>query len=315
NAGAVLLCLETLSRGKKVIVSRGELVEIGGSFRIPDVMAKSGAVLKEVGTTNRTHFHDYENAIEHDTGLLLKVHKSNFSVVGFTAEVSLEELVALGAKYQISVMEDLGSGTFVDFTKYGLLKEPTVQESVAAGVDVVTFSGDKLLGGPQAGIIVGKKDLIDRIKKNPITRALRIDKLTLAALEITLRYYRNIDREMDSIPTLRMITLPLGHIEKRAKELAKLIENADDPRISVCLVNVFSRPGGGAFPLQKLPSKGVGVKIQGVSANDVEEKMRGNDIPIIGRIEEDRFIMDLRTILDDELPIIKKAFENMLRKV
>ncbi|MGD9106959.1 MAG: L-seryl-tRNA(Sec) selenium transferase [Desulfobacterales bacterium] len=315
NAGAVLLCLETLSRGKKVIVSRGELVEIGGSFRIPDVMAKSGAVLKEVGTTNRTHFHDYENAIEHDTGLLLKVHKSNFSVVGFTAEVSLEELVALGAKYQISVMEDLGSGTFVDFTKYGLLKEPTVQESLAAGVDVVTFSGDKLLGGPQAGIIVGKKDLIDRIKKNPITRALRIDKLTLAALEITLRYYRNIDREMDSIPTLRMITLPLGHIEKRAKELAKLIENADDPRISVCLVNVFSRPGGGAFPLQKLPSKGVGVKIQGVSANDVEEKMRGNDIPIIGRIEEDRFIMDLRTILDDELPIIKKAFENMLRKV
>jgi len=315
NAGAVLLCLETLSRGKKVIVSRGELVEIGGSFRIPDVMAKSGAVLKEVGTTNRTHFPDYENAIEHDTGLLLKVHKSNFSVVGFTAEVSLEELVALGTTYQIPVMEDLGSGTFVDFSKYGLLKEPTVQESVAAGVDVVTFSGDKLLGGPQAGIIVGKKDLIDRIKKNPITRALRIDKLTLAALESTLRHYRNIDREIDSIPTLRMMTLPLDHIEKRAKELAKLMENAGDPRISVCLVDVFSRPGGGAFPLQKLPSKGVGVKVQGISANAVEKKMRGNDIPIIGRIEEDRFIMDLRTIQDDELPIIKNAFENMLRKV
>jgi len=315
NAGAVFLCLETLSRGKKVIVSRGELVEIGGSFRIPDVMAKSGAVLKEVGTTNRTHFPDYENAIEHDTGLLLKVHKSNFSVLGFTAEVSLEELVALGTTYQIPVMEDLGSGTFVDFTKYGLLKEPTVQESVAAGVDVVTFSGDKLLGGPQAGIIVGKKDLIDRIKKNPITRALRIDKLTLAALESTLRHYRNIDREIDSIPTLRMITLPLDHIEKRAKELAKLMENVGDPRISVCLVDVFSRPGGGAFPLQKLPSKGVGVKVQGISANAVEKKMRGNDIPIIGRIEEDRFIMDLRTIQDDELPIIKNAFENMLRKV
>ena len=315
NAGAVFLCLETLSRGKKVIVSRGELVEIGGSFRIPDVMAKSGAVLKEVGTTNRTHFPDYENAIEHDTGLLLKVHKSNFSVLGFTAEVSLEELVALGTTYQIPVMEDLGSGTFVDFTKYGLLKEPTVQESVAAGVDVVTFSGDKLLGGPQAGIIVGKKDLIDRIKKNPITRALRIDKLTLAALESTLRHYRNIDREIDSIPTLRMITLPLDHIEKRAKELAKLMENAGDPRISVCLVDVFSRPGGGAFPLQKLPSKGVGVKVQGISANAVEKKMRGNDIPIIGRIEEDRFIMDLRTIQDDELPIIRNAFENMLRKV
>jgi L-seryl-tRNA(Ser) seleniumtransferase len=315
NAGAVLLCLETLSRGKKVIVSRGELVEIGGSFRIPDVMAKSGAVLKEVGTTNRTHFHDYETAIEHDTGLLLKVHKSNFSVVGFSAEVSLEELVTLGATYQIPVMEDLGSGTFVDFSKYGLLKEPTVQESVAAGVDVVTFSGDKLLGGPQAGIIVGKKDLIDKIKKNPITRALRIDKLTLAALESTLRYYRNIDREIDSIPTLRMITLPLDHIEKKAKELAKLMEHAGDSRISVFLVDVFSRPGGGAFPLQKLPSKGVGVKVQGISANAVEKKMRGNHIPIIGRIDEDRFVMDLRTVQDDELPIIGNAFENMLRKV
>ena len=315
NAGAVFLCLETLSKDKKVIVSRGELVEIGGSFRIPDVMAKSGAILKEVGTTNRTHFHDYEKAIEHDTGLLLKVHKSNYSVVGFTAEVSLEELVDLGAKYQIPVMEDLGSGTFVDFSKYGLLKEPTVQESVAAGVDVVTFSGDKLLGGPQAGIIVGKNDSIDRIKKNPITRALRIDKLTLAALESTLRHYRNIDRGIDSIPTLRMITLPFGHTEARAKELAKLLENTGDSRMSVYLIDLFSRPGGGAFPLLKLPSKGVGVKVQGISANAVEKKMRSNEIPIIGRIEEDRFIMDLRTMQDDELPIIKKAFDNMLRKV
>ncbi|MGD9231303.1 MAG: L-seryl-tRNA(Sec) selenium transferase [Desulfobacterales bacterium] len=315
NAGAVFLCLETLSKDKKVIVSRGELVEIGGSFRIPDVMAKSGAILKEVGTTNRTHFHDYEKAIEHDTGLLLKVHKSNFSIVGFSAEVSLEELVGLGATYQIPVMEDLGSGTFVDFSKYGLLKEPTVQESVAAGVDVVTFSGDKLLGGPQAGIIVGKNNWIDRIKKNPITRALRIDKLTLAALESTLRHYRNIDREIDSIPTLRMITLPFGHTETRAKELAKLLENTGDPRMSVYLIDVFSRPGGGAFPLLKLPSKGVGVKVQGISANAVEKEMRSNEIPIIGRIEEDRFIMDLRTIQDDELPIIKKAFDNMLRKV
>jgi L-seryl-tRNA(Ser) seleniumtransferase len=315
NAGAVFLCLETLSKDKKVIVSRGELVEIGGSFRIPDVMAKSGAILKEVGTTNRTHFHDYEKAIEHDTGLLLKVHKSNYSIVGFTAEVLLEELVDLGAKYQIPVMEDLGSGTFVDFSKYGLLKEPTVQESVAAGVDVVTFSGDKLLGGPQAGIIVGKNDSIDRIKKNPLTRVLRIDKLTLAALESTLRHYRNIDRGIDSIPTLRMITLPFGHTETRAKELAKLLENTGDSRMSVHLIDLFSRPGGGAFPLLKLPSKGVGVKVQGISANAVEKKMRSNEIPIIGRIEEDRFIMDLRTIQDDELPIIKKAFDNMLRKV
>jgi L-seryl-tRNA(Ser) seleniumtransferase len=212
-------------------------------------------------------------------------------------------------------MEDLGSGTFVDFSKYGLLKEPTVQESVAAGVDIVTFSGDKLLGGPQAGIIVGKKDWINRIKKNPITRALRIDKLTLAGLESTLRHYRNIDREINSIPTLRMITLPFAYTEKRAKELADLLENIDDSRMSVHLVDLFSRPGGGAFPLLKIPSKGVGVKIQGISANAVEKEMRSNDIPIIGRIEEDRFIMDLRTIQDDELPIIKKAFDNMLGKV
>jgi L-seryl-tRNA(Ser) seleniumtransferase len=314
NAGAVFLCLETISRGKKVIVSRGELVEIGGSFRIPDVMAKSGGILKEVGTTNRTHLKDYESAIENDTGLLLKVHKSNYSIVGFTADVSLEDLVALGARYQIPVMEDLGSGTFVDFSKYGLLKEPTVQESVAAGVDVITFSGDKLLGGPQAGIIVGKKDLLDDIKKNPITRALRIDKLTLAALESTLRYYRNIDTGMDSIPTLRMLSLPFGHIETKAKELGKMLENIGDTRMSIKLINLSSRAGGGAFPLLNLPSKGVGVEIQGISANSIEEYLRNNELPIIGRIEDDIFIMDLRTVQDDELLTIKNAFNNMLKK-
>jgi L-seryl-tRNA(Ser) seleniumtransferase len=314
NAGAVFLSLETLAKDKKVIVSRGELVEIGGSFRIPDVMAKSGGILKEVGTTNRTHVKDYENAIEHDTGLLLKVHKSNYSVVGFTSEVSLEALVALGEKYKIPVMEDLGSGTFVDLSKYGLVKEPTVQESVKAGADIVTFSGDKLLGGPQAGIIVGKNDLLMKIKENPINRALRIDKLTLAALESTLRHYRNIDREMDSIPTLRMLTLSLAHIESKAKTLAKMLENISDTRLSVDLIDTSSRPGGGSLPLLTLPSKGVGVKVQGISANAVEEQMRNNAPPIIGRIEEDFFIMDLRTILDDELQIIKHAVEHMLKK-
>jgi len=314
NAGAVFLCLETISRDKKVIVSRGELVEIGGSFRIPDVMAKSGGILKEVGTTNRTHLKDYESAIENDTGLLLKVHKSNYSIVGFTADVSLEDLVSLGARYQIPVMEDLGSGTFVDFSKYGLLKEPTVQESVAAGADVITFSGDKLLGGPQAGIIVGKKDLLDEIKKNPITRALRIDKLTLAALESTLRNYRNIDTGMDSIPTLRMLTLPFGHIETKAKELGKMLENIGDTRMSIKLINLSSRAGGGALPLLNLPSKGVGVEVQGISANSIEEYLRNNELPIIGRIEDDVFIMDLRTVQDDELLTIKNAFDNMLKR-
>lgn len=314
NAGAVFLSLETLAKGKKVIVSRGELVEIGGSFRIPDVMAKSGGILKEVGATNRTHLKDYENAIEHDTALLLKVHTSNYSVIGFTADVSLETLVDLGAKYKIPVMEDLGSGTFVDFSKYGLLKEPTVQESVKSGADIVTFSGDKLLGGPQAGIIVGKSDLIGKIKKNPINRALRIDKLTLAALESTLRHYRNIDKEMDAIPTLRLMTLPFDRIEKNAKALFKMLENIGDPRLSVDLIDVSSKPGGGSLPLLKLPSKGVGVKIQGISANAVERQMRNNDCPIIGRIEEDLFIMDLRTILDDELQLIENAFKHILKK-
>jgi len=314
NAGAVFLCLETIARDKKVIVSRGELVEIGGSFRIPDVMAKSGGILKEVGTTNRTHLKDYESAIENDTGLLLKVHKSNYSIVGFTADVSLEDLVALGARYQIPVMEDLGSGTFVDFSKYGLLKEPTVQESVAAGADVITFSGDKLLGGPQAGIIVGKKDLLNDIKKNPITRALRIDKLTLAALESTLRYYRNIDTVMGSIPTLRMLSLPFGYIETKAKELGKMLENIGDTRMTIKLINLSSRAGGGALPLLNLPSKGVGVEIQGISSNSIEEYLRNNELPIIGRIEDDIFIMDLRTVQDDELLTIKNAFNNMLKK-
>jgi L-seryl-tRNA(Ser) seleniumtransferase len=314
NAGAVFLSLETIAKGKKVIVSRGELVEIGGSFRIPDVMARSGGILKEVGTTNRTHLRDYENAIEHDTALLLKVHTSNYSIVGFTADVSLESLVDLGERYKIPVMEDLGSGTFVDFSKYGLLKEPTVQESVKTGADIITFSGDKLLGGPQAGIIVGKNNIIEKIKKNPINRALRIDKLTLAALESTLRHYRNIEKEMDAIPTLRLMTLPFDLIESNAKTLFKMLENLGDPKLSVSLIDIFSRPGGGSLPLLKLPSKGVGVKVEGISTNALEKQMRDDECPIIGRIEEDLFIMDLRTILTDELQLIENAFKRILKK-
>ena len=314
NAGAVFLSLETVAKGKKVIVSRGELVEIGGSFRIPDVMARSGGILKEVGATNRTHLKDYENAIEHDTALLLKVHTSNYSIVGFTADVSLETLVELGAKYKIPVMEDLGSGTFIDFSKYGLLREPTVQDSITAGADIVTFSGDKLLGGPQAGIIVGKKDVIEKIKKNPINRALRIDKLTLAALESTLRHYRNVDKAMVAVPTLRMITLPLDRIASNAKALFEALKNIVDSRLSVDLIDILSRPGGGSLPLLTLPSKGVGVKIEGISVNALEEQMRNNECPVIGRIEEDLFIMDLRTIRDDELQLVEAAVKHILKK-
>jgi L-seryl-tRNA(Ser) seleniumtransferase len=315
NAAAVLLCLETIARNKEVIVSRGELVEIGGSFRVPDVMAKSGSILKEVGTTNRTHLQDYQNAIGPDTGLLLKVHTSNYSVVGFTAEVSLRQLVDLGADHQLPVMEDLGSGTFIDFSKYGLLKEPTVQESVNAGADLITFSGDKLLGGPQAGLIVGKKKIVDQVKKNPLTRALRIDKLTLAALESTLRLYRDEEKAARLIPTLRMIMLPFQEVQKRARQLADALKNMGDVRMQIQLIERSSKTGGGALPLMELPSLCVGIQMKGISPNTLEKRMRDNDPPIIGRIESDMFVMDPRTVREDELPIIETAFLNLIQKV
>lgn len=315
NAAAVLLCLDTIAKDHEVIVSRGELVEIGGSFRIPDVMAKSGAILKEVGTTNRTHLKDYENAIATSTGLLLKVHTSNYSVVGFTASVSLKDIVELGMRYQIPVMEDLGSGTFIDFSRYGLSKEPTVQESIAAGTDVVTFSGDKLLGGPQGGIIVGKKNILDKIKKNPLTRALRIDKLTLASLESTLRLYRDEEKAIQSIPTLRMLTTSFATIEKKAFILEKELKTLNDSRLRIYLKNLSSCVGGGALPLLGLPSKCVGIKVEEVTANHIETFMRMHTPAIIGRIEDDLFIMDLRTVEEDELSAVTGAVADMLESV
>ena len=314
NASAVLICLETIARETEVVVSRGELVEIGGSFRIPDVMAKSGAILKEVGTTNRTHPRDYEDAISEKTGLLLKVHTSNYSVVGFTRAVSLKELVEIGAKRKIPVMEDLGSGTFIDFSKYGLTKEPTVQESVAAGADVVTFSGDKLLGGPQAGIIVGKKTMIDKIKRNPINRALRIDKMTLAALESTFSLYREPEKAVETIPTLSMILGPVSEIEQKTSRLARMLENLESETLSVRRMDLQSKAGGGSLPLLNLPSKGLGIKVGNLTVNAVERFMRDNTPPIIGRIEDDLFILDLRTVRLDELETIENAFKKLLDK-
>ncbi|MFO8085271.1 MAG: L-seryl-tRNA(Sec) selenium transferase [Desulfobacterales bacterium] len=314
NASAVLLCLDTLANQMEVIVSRGELVEIGGSFRIPDVMAKSGAILKEVGTTNRTHPWDYENAISEKTSLLLKVHTSNYSIVGFTAQVSLSQLVEIAASHGVSVMEDLGSGTFIDFSRYGLSKEPTVQESVASGADIVTFSGDKLLGGPQAGIIVGKMAMIDKIKKNPLNRALRIDKMTLAAIEATVRLYRRPEEAIQTIPTLNMILMPISRIQEKATRLLNILSNLNISQLSVHLMDITSRAGGGSLPSLKLPSKGVGVKIGTMTVNAVERFMRNNRPPVIGRIEDDLFIMDLRTVQDDELEIIESAFKTMLNK-
>jgi L-seryl-tRNA(Ser) seleniumtransferase len=314
NAGAVFLSLETLARGKDVIVSRGELVEIGGSFRIPDVMARSGARLVEVGTTNRTHLADYERAIRDETALLLKVHTSNYRVVGFTAEVTLTELVALGAKYHLPVMKDLGSGNFVDLSKYSLLKEPTVQKTVATGADVVTFSGDKMLGGPQAGIIVGRKDTIDGIKKNPINRALRIDKMTLAALEATLHMYRDEAQAISAIPTLHMLTMPAKVISAKARRLLNRLRKLATNRLEAVLVNTSSRVGGGALPLQQLPTKCVGVTIEGLSASRIEQIMREATPPIIGHIEDDLFLMDVRTIQDEEIPMIASAFKKILEE-
>jgi L-seryl-tRNA(Ser) seleniumtransferase len=314
NAGAVLLCLETFARDREVIVSRGELVEIGGSFRVPDVMAKSGGILKEVGTTNRTHLRDYENAIGENTALLLKVHRSNYSVIGFTAEVSLRELVELGAGHGVPVMEDLGSGTFIDFSKYGLVKEATVQESVAAGTDIVTFSGDKLLGGPQAGVIVGKKSIVDQIKQNPLARALRLDKMTLAALESTLRLYRDEEKAVRMIPTLRMLTMNIGDIETRAAHLAEDLKNIGKSRLEITIIE-RSSAGGGALPLLELPSRCLAIRVKGMSANALEKSMRENDPPVIGRIEDDAYTMDPRTLRDEDMPIIQRAFENILKKL
>ena len=313
NAAAVLLCLDTLARDKAVILSRGEMVEIGGSFRIPDVMAKSGARLKEVGTTNRTHLKDYESAISTDTGLLLKVHTSNYTIVGFTASVALSDLVALAKKFGLPVMEDLGSGNLIQFKPDGLSSEPTVQASVFAGVDVVTFSGDKLLGGPQAGLIVGKQVIVDRIKTNPLTRALRIDKLTLAALESTLQLYRDESRALAQIPTLRMLSAPLPEIEQRARILADGLAELADDRISATYCDLPSRVGGGALPTIELPSCCVGVTIQGKSVNAIDKALRLHNPPIIGRIENDLFIIDPRTVLDGEPDVIIQSFRHFLK--
>ena len=315
NAAAVLITLETLAKGREVIVSRGELVEIGGSFRIPDVMARSGAILREVGATNRTHLADYERAIGENTALLMKVHQSNFAIVGFTLSVSMRELKDLGEKHGIPVIEDLGSGNFIDLRPYGFIHEPTVQESLEAGADLVSFSGDKMLGGPQAGIIVGKKRFVDKIKKNPINRAVRIDKLTLAALEGTLRLYREPGKAIASIPTLRMLTMSREETRKRAEALRQAIDSLGIERVKTDLVDTVSRVGGGALPLQNLKSTAVTVECAGNTGKDtsrtaaLERRLRLGEPPVIVRIEDDRILLDVRTIKDDQYQVIARCIE------
>nr|WP_319494630.1 L-seryl-tRNA(Sec) selenium transferase [uncultured Desulfobacter sp.] len=311
NAGAVLLALNTLAQGRQVIVSRGELVEIGGSFRIPDVMIKSGCILKEVGTTNRTHPHDYSNAVTEETGLLLKVHTSNYKIEGFTKSVSLQELVDIGKPNGIPVMEDLGSGTLIDFSAFGLPSEPPVFKQVAAGADVVTFSGDKLLGGPQAGIIVGTKKYMDQIKANPLTRALRIDKMTLAALEATLKLYRDTLVAVEKIPTLRMLTLSYEQLSQNAEALLALVFQAVGTRAELALADMKSRPGGGSYPGLTLPTRCLTIRPKSMSVTALDKKLRAFDPAVMGRIEDDCFIIDPRTLQPGQ----DKILANILKKL
>lgn len=307
NAAAVLLCLQTLAAGREVVVSRGQLVEIGGSFRIPDVMARSGAIMREVGATNKTHLHDYEGAITSNTALLLKVHTSNFAVVGFHQEVSLKELRQLGDRYHLPVMEDLGSGSLVDYSRFGLPKEPTVQEALADGADLVTFSGDKLLGGPQAGIILGKAELVERCRKNPTNRALRVDKLTLGALEATLELYREPEKALAEIPTLAMITAPYERLRERANRLASRLRGLGQARLEVSTVEGASRVGGGAMPLAAPRTRLLQVAIKGLSPTHLEQALRAGAPPVICRLEDGHLLMDVRTLVADDAAVIVKA--------
>ncbi|NBI05706.1 L-seryl-tRNA(Sec) selenium transferase [Senegalia massiliensis] len=310
NASAVMLILNTLAKGKEVIVSRGELVEIGGSFRVPSVMEQSGATLVDVGTTNKTHKLDYENNINEETAILLKVHTSNYKIVGFTEEVDLESLVKIGHSNNIPVVEDIGSGVLVDLSKYGLSYEPTVQESIKSGVDVVSFSGDKLLGGPQAGIIVGKKDLINRMKRNQLTRALRVDKMTLAALELTLREYLDEQKAIKSIETLNMLTMDIRKIEEKANKLYNLLKHIE--KVECKIEDDYSQVGGGALPLEKIKTKVISLYSKSIKVGELEENLRLFNPPIIGRIKNDKLYIDLRTIKEDELDII---FEGIISSI
>jgi L-seryl-tRNA(Ser) seleniumtransferase len=298
NAAAVLLALNTLADRKEVVVSRGELIEIGGSFRIPDILAKSGAVLREVGTTNRTHPDDYERAIGAGTALLLKVHTSNYRIVGFSADVDLAVLVTIGRRHGVPVMEDLGSGALVDLSTYGLPKEPVVAERIAAGANLVAFSGDKVLGGPQAGLLVGRTDLIAAIARNPLHRALRCGKLTLAALEATLRLYIESPDVAAEIPALRAFTRPLGEIEEAGRLLLARLQAAlgDDFRVS--LENATSQIGSGALPAEEIPTKVVAIHHAREGADWIAGRFRSAAPPIIGRIRDDAFLLDLRTVSD-----------------
>jgi len=309
NAGAVILALTALAKNRDVIISRSQLIEIGGGFRIPDIMAQSGANLVEVGTTNRTYVRDYEQAINAEqTGLLLAVHHSNYQITGFTAQPSLAELVELARRYDLPVMEDLGSGTLLDTSPYGLAHEPTIQESLAAGVDIVTASGDKLLGGPQAGLILGRADLIAKLKKHPLIRALRVDKTTLAALQATLLAYLE-EKSVEEIPVWRMIAANARQLSRRAKKWHTALQPALAD-VSIEVIESASTVGGGSLPGQTLPTKALA--ISGSSVDALAEKLRQSDPPVIARIENDRLLFDPRTVLPEQEQTLITILKAML---
>jgi L-seryl-tRNA(Ser) seleniumtransferase len=312
NAAAVYLVLNTLAEGKEAILSRGELVEIGGSFRIPDVMRKAGVTLREVGTTNRTRREDYERSIWEQTGLIVKVHPSNYRIRGFTEAASSEEMVHLGRRYNIPTYLDAGSGLMIDPGIPGCHEEPLIPQEVSKGYDVVSFSGDKLLGGPQAGIIVGKEALVDAMRKNPLTRAMRPDKFTLAALEQTLLIYLDDDRARRDIPTLRMIRSDADSLSRQARRLKRLIRKRVNS-IDVAILDVTSQVGGGAFPDIALPSRALGLRAEKMTASELERRLRRADPPVIGRIDNDMVILDMRTILAQDEPFVVAAVEDAVR--
>lgn len=295
NAAAVMLILSSLAKGGEVVVSRGELVEIGGKFRIPDVMEQSGATLVEVGTTNKTHYDDYEHAITEETKALLKVHTSNYRIVGFTDTVAIDELIPLAKEHDLPVIEDLGSGVLIDLGKYGITHEPTVQESIAKGADVVCFSGDKLLGGPQAGIIIGKKKYIDIMKRNQLTRALRIDKFTAATLELVLQEYLSEEKAIQNIPVLQMITKPFEEVARDAKALSRMLKRADLPA-KIEIVPCESQIGGGSLPLERIKSMAVAIHPEKISVAELETRMRHLPVPVIPRTVNDMILLDVRTL-------------------
>lgn len=306
NASAVILALNELGKDKETIISRGELVEIGGSFRIPDIMELSGTKLVEVGTTNRTHLKDYEKAINEETGILLKVHSSNYKMTGFVSSISAKELGDLGKKYGVVTVEDIGSGVLVDFSKYGMRKEPTVQESIEGGVDLVMFSGDKLLGGIQAGILVGKKELIDKLSKNQYLRAFRMNKLSIAALETIFKYYLDEREAIKNIPTLRMILENPQVVKGKCESLLELLKQIG---IKCFMVETQAKIGGGAMPEETVISYGIAFI---GNANILENNFRKNNHPIIGRIYDDKFVIDMKTIQEKDFEVLVQEIKKVL---